>query len=60
MITQDGNTNCFVPGKYKDQAYIESQLEIFEQELLQETMKPFLPSGHAFVCFDSISTVDAV
>ena len=34
-------------------------MEKYEEQLLQETMHPFKPSGHAFVCFDSISSVDA-
>jgi hypothetical protein len=35
-------------------------MEKLENKLLDETLKPFKPSGHAFVCFDSIKSVNLV
>lgn len=34
-------------------------MEKYEEKLLEETMKPYVPSGHAFVCFDSVNSVNA-
>jgi len=31
MITQNENTNCCIPKKYKDYSYVESQLEKYEE-----------------------------
>ena len=33
--------------------------EEYEEKLLDETLKPFVPSGHAFVCFDSSKSVES-
>jgi hypothetical protein len=35
-------------------------MDHLENKLLDETLKPFKPSGHAFVCFDSIKSVNLV
>lgn len=35
-------------------------MDNLEYELNEETLKPFKPSGHAFVCFDSIKSVNVV
>jgi hypothetical protein len=35
-------------------------MEELEDKLMQEILKPFQPSGHAFVCFNSIQSVNLV
>jgi hypothetical protein len=37
----------------------EEKLERLEEKLIDETLKPFEPSGHAFVCLDSAGSVKA-
>ena len=59
MINEDSRFYCCIPGKYKNLASFESTLEKYEEELVLETMKPFTSCGHAFVCLDSIYSVDA-
>jgi hypothetical protein len=34
-------------------------MESYEEQLVSETQEPFIPSGHAFVCFDSIESAHA-
>lgn len=59
MINEDSRSYCCIPNKYKNMASFEKALEDYEEELVQETMKPFTSCGHAFVCLDSIYAVDA-
>ena len=33
-------------------------MDSYDKKLFDETMKPFINSGHAFVCFDSVSSLD--
>ena len=47
-----------IPKKYTDQDRFELQLNELEDQQLQETLKPFKPSGHAFVCFDSVKSLN--
>jgi hypothetical protein len=35
-------------------------MDRLENKLIEETLKSFKPSGHAFVCFDSIKSVNLV
>ena len=37
----------------------EEKLEKLEEKLIDQTLKPFEPSGHAFVCLDSLQSVRA-
>jgi hypothetical protein len=59
MINEDSRSYCCIPSKYKNLASFEQTLEEYEEELVLETMKPFTSCGHAFVCMDSIYSVDA-
>ena len=52
--------SCFIPSVYSNQDSYEKQMDAYDKELFDETMKPFINSGHAFVCFDSVSSLDAV
>ena len=56
LNTQEQHFFCCVPKNMKEIALCELQLE---DKLLDETMKPFVPSGHAFVTFDSSLAADA-
>ncbi len=44
----------------KNPSLFDERMEKLENKLLDETLKPFKPSGHAFVCFDSIKSVNLV
>eukprot|EP00347_Sterkiella_histriomuscorum_P002304 403368673 len=57
---KDQYFNCCIPQRYKDPQAFQRKLDKLEQKLNEETMKPFKPSGHAFVCFDSIKSVNEV
>ena len=35
-------------------------MDIYDRQLFDETMKPFINSGHAFVCFDSVTSLNAI
>ena len=50
---------CCVPSKYLEVTKFEEKLERLEEKLIDETLKPFEPSGHAFVCLDSAGSVKA-
>ena len=52
--------NACIPSKYKDPKKCEQQLEYLEENLNKESTKPFTPSGHAFVTFDSIRATERV
>ena len=51
---------CCVPKRYKDIDSYNNKLDRLDDKLLKETLKPFKPSGHAFVCFDSVKSVNIV
>lgn len=51
---------CCVPSRYKNPDSYHNKLDKLEDKLLRETLKPFKPSGHAFVCFDSVKSVNMV
>lgn len=50
---------CCVPSKYLSESRFEEKLATLEEKLIDETLKPFEPSGHAFVCLDSVGSVKA-
>lgn len=58
MINEDSQSFFCIPNKYKNLASFEQTREAYEEELVLETMKPFTSCGHAFVCLDSIYSVD--
>jgi len=35
-------------------------MDKYETELIDETMKPFINSGHAFICFDSVNSLNTI
>lgn len=61
MMTQSADHPffCCVPSKYLVESKFEEKLANYEEKLIDETLKPFKPSGHAFVCLDSIGSVKA-
>jgi len=61
MSVQDPSCrDCIIPRKYRDPEIYQQKMEKYENNLLDETMKPFINSGHAFVCFDSVSSLNTV
>lgn len=48
----------FIPRQQRTQEYYESRINQINEEIEEEIMKPFLSSGHAFVCFDSIESAE--
>ena len=60
-LLYSGNTQsqCFIPSKYKDIDKFAAKMEQYDEKLVMETMKPYVPSGHAFVCLDTLSSVEA-
>ena len=52
--------NCCIPSQLKNPESFQYKMDRLENKLLDETLKPFKPSGHAFVCFDSIKSVNLV
>ena len=59
MMTQSADQPffCCVPGQYLEVSKFEEKLEKLEEKLIDQTLKPFEPSGHAFVCLDSVHSV---
>jgi hypothetical protein len=64
LLSMDSNlTGCctpFIPKRYKEQDAYEIAIDRLEEQLHKETMKPYTNSGHAFVLFDSVSSLNAV
>ena len=52
--------SCCLPSKYKDQAVFELEMERLENQQSDETLKPFVNSGHAFICFDSVASLNII
>ena len=52
--------DCCIPLKYRDPDKFEEKMEKYENALNEETMKPFINSGHAFVCFDSVNSMNTI
>lgn len=42
------------------EAKYERAMTNYENQLIEETMKPFVNSGHAFICFDSIGSANTI
>lgn len=51
---------CCIPRRYKEDEDFEAAIEMYENELIDETMKPLIYSGHAFICFDSVASVNQI
>lgn len=60
ISASDNSYNCCVPRQLKNQVTFQRKMDRLENKLIDETLKPFKPSGHAFVCFDSIKSVNMV
>ena len=52
--------NMMVPSSFKNKKAYDKKMAQLEQKLVVETMKPFVNSGHAFVCFDSVSSCNII
>ena len=52
--------SCILPGKYTNQDKYERAMEKYEDKLELEAQKPFINSGNAFVCFDSVESMNRV
>jgi len=59
-IKEPGMFDCCIPMKYRDPEIFEQKMEKYENALYEETMKPFINSGHAFVCFDSVHSMNTI
>lgn len=51
---------CLIPSSFLKQRSYEKAMHKYEAQLIEETMKPFVNSGHAFICFDSVSSCNTV
>ena len=51
---------CLIPKYYKDEVAYEIEWDRLENEMTDETQKPFINSGHAFVCFDSVASLNSI
>ena len=61
LSVQDaGCCGFMIPSKYKDQDSYEKTMDEYDRQLFEETMKPFVNSGHAFICFDSVESLNAI
>jgi len=49
-----------MPGRYTNQEKYERAMEKYEDKLEIEAQKPFINSGNAFVCFDSVESMNRV
>lgn len=52
--------NILVPSSFKNKKAFEKQMQKYEEQLIEETMKPFVNSGHAFICFDSVASCNTL
>ena len=59
LLFQETPFHCCVPGKYKDPEQSDRALHALDDKLTDESTKPFVSSGHAFVTFDSIKATEA-
>ena len=51
-------TNCCIPRKYSRSDLYDKQMEKLEAEEVKAILEPFKNSGHAFVCFDSLYSMN--
>ena len=49
-----------VPGAYMSEQSYQRAMYKYEEQLVEETMKPFVNSGHAFICFDSVGSANTI
>lgn len=47
----------FFPKRFKDERYYQSKLKEIDDSIEKAIMKPVLSSGHAFILFDTIDTM---
>jgi len=60
MSVETPTCSCLMPKSYLHQDSYDQAMEQFENELIEETMRPFVNSGHAFVCFDSVTSLNLI
>jgi len=61
MTVQDPSClDCFIPRKFRNPEIYAQIMEKYDNQLMNETMKPFINSGHAFVCFDSVTSQNTI
>ena len=51
-------TRLLIPSKYLDSSQIKQAIDLLDINIQKETEKPFMCSGHAFVCFDSVHSME--
>ena len=56
MVFDDSHTYYCVPRELRNLSQYEQKLNQLEEELVKATLYPFVPSGHAFVLFDSVES----
>ena len=56
----NGCVDCFIPKKYKVDDDYNVEMDNLENKMMDETMKPFINSGHAFICFDSVKSLNII
>lgn len=56
----NGCVDCFIPKKYKVDEDYNVEMDNLENKMTDETMKPFINSGHAFICFDSVKSLNII
>lgn len=59
-VQKRGCLDCFIPSRYRDEVAHENELDRLGAKINDETMKPFVNSGHAFVCFDSVNSLNLI
>jgi len=59
-VQNAGCMECFIPKKYKEERSYEVEWDRLENKMNDETMRPFVNSGHAFVCFDSVNSLNLI
>lgn len=52
--------SCIIPAKYKNEDAFDDKMDLLENKAQELTQKPFINSGHAFICFDSVSSVNII
>lgn len=51
-------SKCLLPSSLQNTSSFKMKCEKLEKKIQHETEKPFLGSGHAFVCFDSVHSME--
>ena len=60
MSVETPTCSCCMPKMYLSQDAYDKAMDNYENELLDETMRSFVNSGHAFVIFDSIQSLNII